>query len=64
MFPCWGFSDGYGWIFPAVMIGVMVLCFFLMRGRAGSMMCGHGGRGKDGRVEGEGSGEKKRTITS
>ena len=30
------------WIFPLVMI---VLCFFMMRSRGGSMMCGFGSRG-------------------
>ena len=34
---CFGFS--LWWIFPLVMIA---LCFFMMRGRMGSMMCGHG----------------------
>lgn len=29
------------WIFPVVM---MVLCFLMMRGRSGSMMCGFGPR--------------------
>lgn len=29
----------FWWIFPVIM---MVLCFFMMRGRRGSMMCGHG----------------------
>ena len=29
------------WIFPIVM---MVLCFFIMRGRKGSAMCGFGSR--------------------
>jgi len=32
----------YWWIFPIVM---MVLCFFMIRGRRGSMMCGFGSRG-------------------
>jgi putative membrane protein len=31
-FPLW-------WIFPLIMI---FLCFFMMRGRMSSMMCGHG----------------------
>jgi putative membrane protein len=34
---CIGFS--LWWIFPLIMIA---LCFFMMRGRMGSMMCGHG----------------------
>ncbi len=29
------------WVFPLVMI---VLCFFMMRGRRGSMMCGFGSK--------------------
>jgi hypothetical protein len=43
MFPCAGFGYGLWWIFPFIMIGVMVLCFFMMRGRMGSMMCRRGG---------------------
>jgi len=36
------FSDGsLWWLFPLVM---MALCFFMMRGRKGSMMCGFGSR--------------------
>ena len=36
------FSDGsFWWLFQPVM---MALCFFLMRGRKGSMMCGFGSR--------------------
>jgi putative membrane protein len=36
-FPLW-------WIFPLLMI---IFCFFMMRGRMGSMMCGFGSHGKD-----------------
>lgn len=43
MFPCLGFGYGYWWIFPLIMITMMVLCFFMMRGHGGSMMC-MGGR--------------------
>ena len=32
------------WIFPLVMIA---LCFFMMRGRRGSMMCGFGSKNED-----------------
>jgi uncharacterized membrane protein len=32
------------WLFPLVMI---VLCFLMMRGRKGSMMCGFGSRDED-----------------
>ena len=39
MFPSAGFGNGLWWIFPLIMIGMMVLCFFMMRGRMGSMMC-------------------------
>ncbi|MEJ2695078.1 MAG: SHOCT domain-containing protein [Candidatus Sulfobium sp.] len=39
MFPCAGFGYGLWWIIPLIMIGMMVLCFFMMRGRMGSMMC-------------------------
>ena len=34
------------WLFPLVMI---VLCFLMMRGRKGSMMCGFGSGNKDSR---------------
>jgi len=47
MFPCLGFGYGYWWILPLIMIAMMVLCFFMMRGHAGSKMCspsfGHSG---------------------
>jgi putative membrane protein len=39
MFPCAGFGYGLWWIFPLLIVGMMVLCFFMMRGRMGSMMC-------------------------
>ncbi len=51
MFP---FSYGFWWIFPIVMIGMMALCFFMMRGHPGSMMCGPGSRAKDNQGEGAG----------
>jgi len=39
------FSDGsLWWLFPLVMIA---LCFFMMRGRKGSAMCGFGSRKED-----------------
>ena len=39
------FSDGsLWWLFPLVM---MALCFFMMRGRKGSMMCGFGSHDED-----------------
>ncbi len=41
MFP-WGFSFGYWWIFPIIMIAMMALCFLVMRG-CGAIMC-MGGR--------------------
>jgi putative membrane protein len=47
MFPCSGFGNGYWWLFPILMIGMMVLCFFIMRGYMGSMMCRPHSRGKD-----------------
>ncbi len=55
MFPCLGFGYGFWWIFPIIMIIMMVLCFFMMRGHKGSMMCGpsfgrsgsHGERASD-----------------
>ncbi len=48
MFPCSGAGYGYGWIFPVIMIVMMLLCFFMMRGRTGSMMCWPGSRGTGG----------------
>jgi uncharacterized membrane protein len=42
MFPCLAFGYGYWWIFPIIMIAMMVLCFFMMRGHGCSMMCGPG----------------------
>jgi uncharacterized membrane protein len=42
MFPCLAFGYGYWWIFPIIMIAMMVLCIFMMRGHAGSTMCGPG----------------------
>ncbi len=44
MFPAAGFGTGLWWIFPLVMIGMMVFCFFMMRGHMGSMMCRPGFR--------------------
>jgi uncharacterized membrane protein len=38
---------GWWWIFPIIMIGMMILCFFMMRGRMASMMCWPGSRGTD-----------------
>jgi uncharacterized membrane protein len=38
------FSSFPWWIFPILMIA---LCFLMMRGRRGSMMCGFGSRGDD-----------------
>ncbi len=42
MFPCAGFGYGLWWIFPLIMMGMMVLCFFMMRGRMGSIICRSG----------------------
>lgn len=42
MFPCLAFGYGYWWIFPIIMIAMMGLCFFMMRGHAGSMVYGSG----------------------
>ncbi len=39
MFSSMVFGTGLWWIFPLLMIGMMVLCFFLMRGQRGSMIC-------------------------
>ncbi len=38
------FSSSLWWICPILMI---VVCFFMMRGRKGSMMCGFGFQDKD-----------------
>ncbi len=38
------FNSSLWWICPILMIAV---CFFMMRGRRGSMMCGFGSRNKD-----------------
>ncbi len=35
----------FWWVFPILM---MILCFLMMRGRRGSMMCGFGSRAADG----------------
>ena len=43
------FSTSYWWIFPILMIAV---CFLMMRGRRGSMMCGFGSRRADNRQTG------------
>ena len=40
----WEFFGSLWWIFPLVMI---VLCFLMMRGRRGPMMCGFGSRWGD-----------------
>jgi uncharacterized membrane protein len=37
--------EEYWWIIPFAM---MALCFFMMMGRKGSMMCGFGSQGDDG----------------
>jgi len=42
-------ATSYWWIFPIVMIA---LCFFGMRGRRGSMMCGSGSRDTESRQTG------------
>jgi putative membrane protein len=44
MFPCAGFGYGFWWLFPIIMIIMMALCYFMMRGRMGSMMCWPGFR--------------------
>ncbi len=50
MFPCVCSGYGFWWLFPIIMIGMMVLCFFMMRGRMGSM-CRPGFRGIKGDEE-------------
>ena len=40
-----GFCNfSFWWLIP---VGMMVLCFFMMRGRKGSMICGLGSHHKD-----------------
>jgi uncharacterized membrane protein len=39
MFPCLVSGYGVWWIFPLVMIVMMVLCSFMMRGRMGPVIC-------------------------
>ena len=40
-----GFCNfSFWWLIP---IAMMILCFFMMRGRKGSMMCGFGSHNKD-----------------
>jgi uncharacterized membrane protein len=51
MFPCTAFSYGFWWIFPLIMIIMVALCFFMMRGRMGSMMCRPGFRSTGGHGE-------------
>ena len=51
MFPCLAFGYGYWWIFPLIMIAMMVLCFFVMKRHGGPMMCGTGFRRSDGHCE-------------
>ncbi len=57
MFPCVCSGYGFWWLFPIIMIGMMVLCFFMMRGRMGSM-CRPGFRGI--KEDGEKSGMDRR----
>jgi putative membrane protein len=51
MYPCAGFGYGLWWIFPLIMIVMMVLCFFMMRGRMGSMRYRKGIRSASSRGE-------------
>ncbi len=44
MFPCAVSGYGLWWIFLLIMIGMMFLCYFMMRGRMGSMICRPGFR--------------------
>ncbi len=68
MFPCAGLGYGLWWIFPLIMVVMMVLCFFMMKGRMGSMMCrpgirrsgGHGEDASDKRISGEISNEESK----
>jgi hypothetical protein len=46
MFPCAGFGNGFWWIFPFLMIAMIVFCFFMMRGHGGSRWRGCCGRGE------------------
>ncbi|MGD0887240.1 MAG: SHOCT domain-containing protein [Thermodesulfovibrionales bacterium] len=51
MFPCSGYGYGFWWIFPIIIIAMMAICFFMMRGRMGSKMCRPGFRSTGGRDE-------------
>ncbi len=44
MFPGIFCGPGLWWIFPFLMVGMMVFCFFMMRRRMGTMMCRPGFR--------------------
>jgi len=39
MFPCLAFGYEYWWIFPIMMLALMVFCFFMMKRHVGLMMC-------------------------
>lgn len=47
MYPCTGFHCGSWWIFLIIMIAMAAICFFMMRGHMGSMMCGPHSKGTD-----------------
>ncbi len=51
MFPCLAFGYGYWWLFAVIMLAMMVLCFFIMRRRKGSVMCSMDFGGPDGHSE-------------
>ncbi len=51
MFPCLAFGYGYWWLFPVIMLAMMVLCFFIMRRHKGSVMCSMDSGSPDGHSE-------------
>ncbi len=51
MFSCAGFGYGLWWLFPVIMIVMMILCFLMMRGHMGSMMCCSGRRKQKGNTK-------------
>lgn len=59
MFPCGWFGYGFGfwWIFPIIMIAMIVFCFFMMRRHGMSWGMGCCGRGKGRPSDGPQSGD-------
>jgi uncharacterized membrane protein len=47
MFPWFGYGFGFWWIFPIIMIVMMIFCFFMMRRHGMNCWMGCCGGGKD-----------------